>query len=69
MTVDIIDRLRSDASPSDIADAANMLEFFFDQIKMHSPRMNGEHGYRFRPVNLVGLTAEEAVRRCIDKQD
>lgn len=51
-------------------EAADMLEFFFGQMQMHSPKMNGQHSYRFLsggwPMNhCVGPSAEEAVRSAM----
>lgn len=47
-------------------EAADMLEFFFGQMQMHSPKMDGRHSYRFHsgwPMTLlIGETPEKAVR-------
>ena len=52
--------------------AANeMLEFFFGQMQMHSPKMNGQHSYRFRGgwpmTHCVGPNAEAAVKAAIQE--
>lgn len=50
-------------------EAADMLEFFFSMMQMHSPKMNGQHSYRFRGgwpmTHCVGPSAEEAVKAAI----
>ena len=50
-----------------LQEAADMLEFFFGQMQMHSPKMNGQHSYRFRSggwpmTHCVGPSEEDAVR-------
>ncbi len=69
---DIVSRLRNydGCHDGDIDEAADMLEFFFDQMQAHSLKMNGQHGYRFRSggwpmTHCVGPNAEEAVRAAI----
>jgi hypothetical protein len=53
----------------DIDEAADMLEFFFGQMQMHSPKMDGQHSYRFRGgwqmTHCRGPNAEDAVRAAI----
>ena len=51
-------------------EAADMLEFFFGQMQMHSPGMGGNHSYRFRSggwpmTHCKGPSAEDAVRSAI----
>lgn len=63
----IVDRLRNydTCHDGDIDLAADMLEFFFGQMQMHSPKMNGQHSYRFMMgwpmTHCIGSTAEEGV--------
>lgn len=50
--------------------AANMLKFFFGQLQMHSPQMDGQHSYRFKSggwpmTHCKGPNAESAVRAAI----
>lgn len=49
-----------------------MLDFFFGQLQMHSPKMDGNHSYRFRNggwpmTHCVGPTAEAAVKAAIQE--
>jgi len=65
----IVIRLR-DPSFADIDEAADMLEFFFGQMQMHSPDMGGQHSYRFRSggwpmTHCKGPNAEDAVRAAM----
>ena len=51
-------------------EAADMLEFFFGQMQMHSPKMDGQHSYRLRGsgwpmTHCVGPNAEDAVKSAI----
>lgn len=50
-------------------DAADLLEFFFNQMKSYSPQMSGHCSYCFRggwPMNhAIGLTKEDAIRAAI----
>ena len=53
-------------------EAADMLEFFFGQMQMHSPDMGGNHSYRFRNAswpmtNCKGPSAEDAVNAAIQE--
>ena len=52
-------------------EAADMLEFFFGQMQMHSPKMDGQHSYRFKGgwpmTHCVGPNAEDAVRAAIQE--
>lgn len=68
----IVDRLRASREQiGSLADeAADMLEFFFQQLQMHSPKMDGQHSYRFRSsgwpmTHCIGPSAEEAVQSAI----
>jgi hypothetical protein len=52
--------------------AADMLEFFFGQMQMHSPKMDGQHSYRFRGsgwpmTHCVGPNAEDAVKSALQE--
>lgn len=54
-------------SDGDVDEAADMLEFFFGQMQMHSPTRNGQHRYRFRlggwpMTHCVGSSKVQAVR-------
>ena len=60
------------AEGGDIDLAADMLEFFFGQLQMHSPDMGGQHSYRFRSggwpmTHCKGPSAEEAVVAAIEE--
>jgi hypothetical protein len=51
-------------------EAADMLEFFFGQMQMHSPKMDGQHSYRLRGsgwpmTHCVGSNAEDAVKSAM----
>ena len=53
-------------------EAADMLEFFFGQMQMHSPKMDGQHSYRFRGsgwpmTHCVGPNAEDAVKAVLQE--
>jgi hypothetical protein len=53
-------------------EAADMLEFFFSQMQMNSPQMNGQHSYRFRSggwpmTHCKGPNAEDAVKAAIQE--
>lgn len=53
-------------------EAADMLEFFFGQMQMHSPDMGGQHSYRFCSggwpmTHCKGPNAENAVRAAIEE--
>lgn len=79
----IVDRLRENADsfngggphdnpnawPDLYRDAADLLEFFFGQLQMHSPRMDGQHSYRFRGgwpmTHCVGPDPEVAVASAL----
>lgn len=68
---DIVSRLRNYETCHDnvIDEAADMLEFFFGQMQMHSPKMDGQHSYRFCrgwPMkHCKGPNPEAAVRSAI----
>lgn len=71
---DIVMRLRNydECHDGDVDEAADMLEFFFGQMQMHSPKMNGQQSYRFRGsgwpmTHCVGPNAEDAVRSAIQE--
>ena len=41
-----------------------ILEFLLDNFQMHSPKMNGQHSWRFKSYdmnNLVGPSARDAI--------
>lgn len=46
----LIERLRNydTCHNGDVDLAADMLEFVFGQMQMHSPKMNSQHSYRWR---------------------
>jgi hypothetical protein len=53
-------------------EAADMLEFFFGQMHIQSPQMNGQHTYRFinggwPMTHCKGPTSCEAVRAAISE--
>jgi hypothetical protein len=57
---------------AEIQEASDMLEFFFGQMQMHSPDMEGQHSYRFRSggwpmTHCKGPNAEEAVKAAINE--
>jgi len=50
--------------------AEDMLNFLKGQLQMHSPKMNGQHSYRFRSsgwpmTHCKGPNVEEAIRNAI----
>ena len=67
----IVERLRDydECHDGDIDEAADMLEFFFNQMQMMSPKMNGQHSYRLMngwPITYaVGDSKEDAIRQAI----
>jgi hypothetical protein len=67
----LVERLRDydQCHDGDIDEAADMLEFFFGQMQMHSPKMDGQHSYSFRggwPMqHCIGNSPEAAVRAAI----
>lgn len=53
-----------------LAETNEILEFFFGQMQMHSPQMDGQHSYRFNSggwpmTHCKGPTAEKAVNAAI----
>ena len=66
---DIVSKLRDFGGYEDRA--ADMLEFFFGQMQMHSPKMNGQHSYRFRGgwpmTHCIGPDKESAVLAAIEE--
>jgi hypothetical protein len=50
-------------------DAADMLEFIFNEMQVYSPSMDGQHRWRMRggwPMNqLAGSSPEAAIRHAI----
>jgi hypothetical protein len=49
-----------------LQECAKMLHFFFGQMQMHSPKMNGQHSYTFRSsgwpmTHCKGPNAEQAI--------
>lgn len=72
MQESIVSRLRNynTCHDGDIYEAADMLEFLLGQMQMHSPKMNGQHSYRFKSggwpmTHCVGHNAEDAVRAAM----
>jgi hypothetical protein len=70
----IVERLRDygECHDGDVDLAADMLEFFFNQMQMHSPDMGGQHSYRFRSggwpmTHCKGPSAEQAVVAAIEE--
>lgn len=70
----IVMRLRDydNCHDGDVDEAADMLEFFFGQMQMHSPDMGGNHSYRFRSggwpmTHCKGSNAEDAVKSAIQE--
>lgn len=57
LLIDEIERLRG------------MLEFCLGQLRMHSPKMNGQHSYRFcggwPMTHAIGPTPEDAIRAAM----
>jgi hypothetical protein len=49
-----------------------ILEFLLNQFQMHSPKMNGQHSWRFMNDycmgKAVGRSAKDAVIACMKKQ-
>lgn len=66
----IIERLR-DCDSRDTDEAADMLEFLFQQFQSRSLKMNGMHSWRFHHhwpwVHAKGPNIEAAVRRAMEK--
>ena len=54
-------------------DAADMLEFLFGEMQRHSPKMNGQHRYRFRGgwpmTSCIGRNPEQAIRAAMREVD
>jgi hypothetical protein len=55
-----------------VAEQQELLAFFYGQMQMHSPSMNGQHPWRFRsggwPMNhCVGASRQEAARNAADE--
>lgn len=53
-----------------VAEQQMLLDFFYDQMQNYSPRMNGQHHWRFRsggwPMgSCVGETREEAAMNAV----
>jgi len=53
-------------------EAAEMLQFFFGQMQMCSPKMDGQHSYRFKSggwpmTHCKGPNAMEAVQAAVDE--
>ena len=51
---------------------SEMLEFLLNQFQMHSPKMDGQHGWRFRggcwPWNFAkGPTIRDAVKAAMEE--
>jgi len=69
----IFERLRDydKCHDGDIDEAADMLDFFFGQMQMHSPKMDGQHSYRFHSgwpmTHCVGPTKEDGIKAAIQE--
>jgi len=68
----IVMRLRdyAECHDGDVDEAADMLEFFLNQMQAHDVKMNGQHRYRFVSggwpmTHCVGPNAEDAVKSAI----
>jgi len=68
----IVMRLRNYAEchDGDVDEAADMLEFFLNQMQSHDVKMDGQHRYRFVSggwpmTHCVGPNAEDAVKSAI----
>jgi hypothetical protein len=68
----IVVRLRNYAEchDGDVDEAADMLEFFLNQMQAHDVKMDGQHRYRFVSggwpmTHCVGPNAEDAVKSAI----
>jgi hypothetical protein len=52
-----------------LQECAKMLRFFFGQMQMHSPKMDGQHSYTFRSgwpmTHCKGPNAEQAVQAAM----
>lgn len=50
-----------------------ILEFLLDQFQMHSPKMNGQHSWRFMNDYCmkfaVGPSAKDAMIACMEKAE
>lgn len=55
----------------ELIDRLHMLEFLLQNFQMHSPKMNGEHSWRFRGgwpmTHAIGRDAEAAMRRVMSE--
>jgi len=70
--MDFHQSVKEDEAERLMEDAADMLEFFFGQLQMHSPKMTGQHSYRFKSggwpmTHCIGPNAEEAVLNAISE--
>lgn len=73
-TNDIVTRLRNynECNDGDVDEAADILEFFFGQMQMRDPSMDGLHIYRFRNggwpmTHCKGPNSEDAVRAAVQE--
>lgn len=52
-----------------LQEAADMLEFLFDEMQMWSPKMDGSHRWSFRQgwpwTHCIGRSPEEAIKAAI----
>lgn len=50
-----------------------ILEFLLNQFQMHSPKMNGQHSWKFISdyymKNAVGASAKDAIIACMEKAE
>lgn len=55
-----------------IFEAVDMLKFFFGQMQMHSPKIDGNHFYRFNNgypmTHCIGNNKEDAVKAAIQQK-
>jgi hypothetical protein len=55
-------------------EAADMLDFLLERFQMHSPKMDGQHSYRFRNngwpmTHFVGKTVVQALRSAMNEEN
>lgn len=64
---EIVAQVSTMTQPTD----TKILEFLLNQFQMHSPKMNGQHSWRFMNDHLmgtVGRSAKDAVIACMREQ-
>jgi len=53
-------------APDIMLDAVRWMFVRGDLAQMHSPKMDGQHSYRFRPLRCKGTTVDEAIDKEMD---